>query len=205
MPDERPQRRDGRTRDTRERLHREAIKLFVEQGFARTTMQDIADRLGLTKAALYYHFPTKADLVRSVVQPAVDDVERMLSETERANLGAGELLERFFDVNYANREIFLALTRDPSGLSIAGAEDFVPHLAQRFQELLAGPDASTDRRMRAVMVAAGISRFATLFADLPHNELRQTSLRIAMEVLGEGDITTGRSHAQAKPETSRRP
>jgi AcrR family transcriptional regulator len=189
VPNEQSRRRDGRTRDTRERLHREAIQLFVEQGFAQTTMQDIADRLGLTKAALYYHFPTKADLVRSVVQPAVDDVERVLDEAETDHLGSGELLERFFDVNYDHRQIFVALTRDPSGLSIADVDDWVPQLAQRFQELLAGPDASAERRMRAVMVAVSISRFATLFADLPHDELRKTSLKIATEALGEGSTT----------------
>lgn len=92
-------RRDGRTRDTRERIHTVALELFLSQGFAKTTMQDIADQLALTKAALYYHFPTKRDLIRSVVQPAMADINDFLTEMRRLGAPRRELLERFFDIN----------------------------------------------------------------------------------------------------------
>lgn len=182
-----PRRRDGRTRDTRERALAVALELFVTQGFSKTTLQDIADRLGLTKAALYYHFPTKADLVRSVVQPAVDDVDALLAEasgsTSGSTLGSRELLERFFDLNYNHRLVFLALIQDPSGLGDVDAENWVPRLAQQFQQLLAGPHPTAEQRIRAVMTANGLSRCATLLTDIPYDELRKTTVDVAVQTL----------------------
>lgn len=177
-------RRDGRTTDTRERIHDVALELFVSRGFTDTTMQDIADRLGLTKTALYYHFPTKAALVRSVVQPAVNDVEALITQAQQDVMSRRELLERFFDLNYAHRKVFLALTGDPSGLIHADPDQWVPRLAQRFQDLLAGPDATAEQRIRAVMVASGVSRAATLLTDVPHDELRETTVTIAAQTMG---------------------
>lgn len=178
-----PRRRDGRTRDTRERALAVALELFVAQGFSKTTLQDIADRLELTKAALYYHFPTKADLVRSVVQPAVDDVDALLAEAKASALGPRELLERFFDLNYTHRLVFLALIQDPTGLGDVDADNWVPRLAQQFQQLLAGPAPSPEQRIRAVITANGLSRCATLLTDIPHDELRATAVDVAMETL----------------------
>jgi AcrR family transcriptional regulator len=183
-------RRDKRTTDTRAKIQTVALELFIQQGFSHTTLQDIADRLELTKAALYYHFPTKADLIRSVVQPAVDDVDAFLSEARDRTLSPRELFERFFDLNYTHRLVFLALTRDPSGLASADADNWVPRLAQQFQVLLAGSTPTTAQRVQAVMAASGLSRCATLLTDVPIDELRATSVEIAMRTL-DADAAAG--------------
>jgi AcrR family transcriptional regulator len=183
MKDEQAQRRDGRTRDTRERIHAIALELFISQGFAKTTMQDIADQLGLTKAALYYHFATKRDLIRSVVQPAVDDVDRFLTEMQDQDVPRRELLERFFDLNYAHRTVFFALTLDPSGLAEVKVDSWIPRLAEAFQQLLVGPDPTNDQRVRVVMVANGLSRAATLLSDIPYDELRAAAIGAALQTL----------------------
>lgn len=176
-------RRDGRRTDTRARIHDAALELFVAQGFANTKMQDVADHLGLTKSAVYYHHPTKADLVQSVVQPAIDDVNSFLDEAERAGLGRREVLERFFDLNYTHRRVFIALLQDPSGLSDVQADDWVPHLAKSFQGMLAGPDASAWQRICAVMAANGLSRCAVMFTDVPYVQLRAMAVEAALGTL----------------------
>src|SRR5215475_13717231 len=45
--------------DTRERIQSIALELFAEQGYEKTSLREIAERLGVTKAALYYHFRSK--------------------------------------------------------------------------------------------------------------------------------------------------
>src|SRR5712691_2558060 len=55
----------GRRGDTRARIQQVALELFAEQGYERTSLREIAERLGVTKAALYYHFKSKEDIVRS--------------------------------------------------------------------------------------------------------------------------------------------
>src|ERR1700689_4807307 len=61
-PPETPRR--GRPRgSTRERILDVALELFSEQGYEQTSLREIADRLGVTKAALYYHFERKEDIL----------------------------------------------------------------------------------------------------------------------------------------------
>src|SRR5579871_4147084 len=48
---------------TRERILDVALELFNEQGYDKTSLREIAERLGVTKAALYYHFKSKEDIL----------------------------------------------------------------------------------------------------------------------------------------------
>src|SRR5215471_4528452 len=62
-------RQDARARgDTRARIQQVAIELFTEHGYEGTSLREIAERLDVTKAALYYHFKSKEDIVRSLVE-----------------------------------------------------------------------------------------------------------------------------------------
>ena len=54
--------RDDRTAETRERIERAALKHFVEQGFADTSIRDIAGTAKISLGAMYNHFKKKEDL-----------------------------------------------------------------------------------------------------------------------------------------------
>ena len=54
------------TASTRERILDVALDLFTEKGFDRTSLREIAERLGVTKAALYYHFSSKDDILMAL-------------------------------------------------------------------------------------------------------------------------------------------
>src|SRR5260370_7433793 len=54
--------------DTRARIQAVALELFAEQGYDKTSLREIAERLDVTKAALYYHFKSKEDIVASLVE-----------------------------------------------------------------------------------------------------------------------------------------
>ncbi|MEV6956585.1 helix-turn-helix domain-containing protein [Streptomyces sp. NPDC051183] len=68
-----PQQRRG---NTRQRIQDVALELFAEQGYEKTSLREIAERLEVTKAALYYHFKTKEDIIISIF----DDVTRPIDE-----------------------------------------------------------------------------------------------------------------------------
>ena len=51
---------------TRERILDVALELFIEQGYDKTSLREIADQLGFTKAALYYHFASKDDILMAL-------------------------------------------------------------------------------------------------------------------------------------------
>jgi len=57
--------------NTRQRIQDVALELFAERGYEKTSLREIAEQLGVTKAALYYHFKTKEDLVTSLFEDMV--------------------------------------------------------------------------------------------------------------------------------------
>src|SRR5512136_2787088 len=77
-----------------EELLQAATRLFKEQGYRNTSMQDLADALGMQKASLYYYIKSKEDLLRrllehafSLVQSRIDEIYAMdLSPTDKLRL-----------------------------------------------------------------------------------------------------------------------
>ena len=53
--------------ETKERILSAALELFAQSGYLGTSMSDIAKQLGLTKAALYKHFPSKQSILDQIV------------------------------------------------------------------------------------------------------------------------------------------
>jgi TetR/AcrR family transcriptional repressor of nem operon len=80
--------------DTRDRILDTARELLQTRGYNGMSYADIAAELGVTKAALHYHFPTKADLGVAVVARYTDDLATTLaaidasSATAAARIGA---------------------------------------------------------------------------------------------------------------------
>jgi AcrR family transcriptional regulator len=64
--------------DTRSRIQEIAFRLFTEQGYEATSLREIAEELGVTKAALYYHFRTKEDIVTGMVDDRLEELEELL-------------------------------------------------------------------------------------------------------------------------------
>ncbi|HEX4818339.1 MAG TPA: helix-turn-helix domain-containing protein [Nonomuraea sp.] len=84
--------------DTRTRIQEIALRLFTEQGYEATSLREIAEELGVTKAALYYHFKTKDDIVASLVDLRIAELEELLAWTRSRPKTAEtrrELLERY--------------------------------------------------------------------------------------------------------------
>lgn len=78
----------------RELIVQTAAALFQEKGYAATTVQDIADRLGCTKAALYYYVKGKEQLLRDIYDKAMTTAERRLADALSAETAPLERLRR---------------------------------------------------------------------------------------------------------------
>lgn len=65
---------------TRERIEKTAIDLFYERGFKATTVREIAVACGLTPGALYNHFPSKDQLLSSLMRAGHSELLRWLDE-----------------------------------------------------------------------------------------------------------------------------
>lgn len=72
-----PGRRRGS--DTRAEIREVALELFTEQGYEATSLREIAERLGITKAALYYHFESKGDIVQSLFKDHLRQLDELVA------------------------------------------------------------------------------------------------------------------------------
>lgn len=71
-----------------------AVELFNEQGYDGTSMEDLAQRLGITKAAIYHHVQAKDQLLRMAIDRALDGLFAVLDEARAMNGPAIEKLEQ---------------------------------------------------------------------------------------------------------------
>jgi len=68
-----------RQADTRQRALDVALELFAEQGYEKTSLREIAERLDVTKAALYYHFASKEALLAGIIDSLVEPVDELVA------------------------------------------------------------------------------------------------------------------------------
>jgi AcrR family transcriptional regulator len=102
--------------DTRARIMSAALELFIHKGFAATTTRELAEQLGFTKAALYYHFRTKDDLLEALVTPAFIALREILdSVPDRPNDSQRhQLLASYIDLTIGSSQLVQAFASDPS-------------------------------------------------------------------------------------------
>ncbi|WP_040980315.1 TetR/AcrR family transcriptional regulator [Oceanobacillus jeddahense] len=67
-------------KQTRENIIETAIQLFMEKGFEKTSMQDIANTLGISKGGIYHHFKSKEDIIDIVRENKANSVEAQLNK-----------------------------------------------------------------------------------------------------------------------------
>jgi AcrR family transcriptional regulator len=174
--------------DTRQRIQDVARELFAEKGVVRTSLQDIADRLGITKPALYYHFQSREDLIRSIVAPLIDEGEGFIAQHERkrgaARASARELLEGYFDFHYRHRADLVLIVAELSTLADLGLIDKLLAWRARLGVLVFGRRVTVDQSIRAVIAFGGLQDCCLQFPDVPYERLRGAAVNGAMAALG---------------------
>jgi len=170
---------------TRQRIQEVARDLFLQQGVQRTSLQDIADKLGITKPALYYHFASREELVRSILVPLIDEGERFVAEQEsRGDVDAREVLEGYFDFHYRHREDLVLVLAELTALADLGLIDKVLAWRDRLGKLVFGPRPTLAQSTRAVVAFGGLQDCCLQFPDTPYQALRATSVEAALAALG---------------------
>ncbi|MEU6720069.1 helix-turn-helix domain-containing protein [Nonomuraea sp. NPDC046802] len=167
--------------DTKSRIQAVARELFIQQGVQNTSLRQISDRLGITKPALYYHFASRDDLVRSIVEPLVEDIERFAAT--RGPGDARELLEDYFELMWRHREVIVMMVRDLSALGHLDLGARMFEWRRQVIALLFGDEPTTAQRIRASVALGGMSDCAVEYADLPLKEVKPTAVEAAAAAL----------------------
>ena len=137
--------------DTRVRILDAARELFAERGYAGTSMRDLAEALGMTKAALYYHFPGKAQILTALVEPLLDELEAL------GGRGRDEAVRGYVRLLAERAPGMIGLMSDPTA-----KRDLAEHVdaESRFRALERA--LATDGDVLAVRCAIGATHIAVL-------------------------------------------
>jgi AcrR family transcriptional regulator len=166
---------------TRERILDAALDLFIEKGFDKTSLREIAEQLGVTKAALYYHFASKEDILMALhlrLHEIGKDALTQLSDQEPTAALWADLLEQVVDQMLANRRIFLLHERNQAAFEALHREEHdATHddLQANFRRVLSDGRVPVRDRVRMAAsfgaVMAGIFMAGDALDDIPSSEL----------------------------------
>jgi len=98
--------------DTKQRIQDVARELFARQGYTGTSMADIAGRLSITPAALYYHYKSKADVLDALLAEPLAAYAELA--TRAAELAPADLLAAFVDFTARAHTVIPVVTSDPA-------------------------------------------------------------------------------------------
>ena len=177
--------------DTRSRVQEVALELFAEQGYEKTSLREIAERLGVTKAALYYHFKSKEDIVHSFTEDyfaKFDALVEWAKDQPQGDATRREVIDRYVGIVLAGHEVFRFLEQNRASVeTMHGGKDRLAHVRGRLDDLvdvLVGPAAPLRDRVRAstALIAVGATcRFFLQQTD-DRDKLRAIVLEIATDL-----------------------
>jgi AcrR family transcriptional regulator len=147
--------------DTRTRLLDTALGLFTLHGVEGTSLQMIADALGVTKAAVYYHFKTKDEITEAVAEPALRELSAIIEHAatlRRHGAQVDYVIDGLVDLVVRNRMLVAVFCSDPG---IARAVERSLHgeenVMTRLPAMLVAPDADESAVVAAHVALAGVA------------------------------------------------
>jgi AcrR family transcriptional regulator len=177
--------------DTRAAIRAVALKLFSTRGYEQTSLREISEGVGLTKASLYYHYPSKQALLLDLIEPLVQQWRVTATHAESlphtpANVRA--VLGRCLDAVLANRPAAGLFVRDTAAVIAAVTPIWAELLEinRRLHTWFAGPEATTADTIKAIAameVLGGAITTSAYLPDVADAELRATLLDAASAVL----------------------
>jgi AcrR family transcriptional regulator len=152
---------------TRQRILAIALDLFSEHGYAGTSIADIAGRLGTSKAALYYHFGSKAEIIEALLERPLATYAHLIEGA--AQRGDKDLLAAVVDTTVELHAITEVIGNDPSVRSAlqGGLLPRSREINSALTAALAGPEpeATTVIRAQAAYAVAKNGTLAVLSAN----------------------------------------
>jgi AcrR family transcriptional regulator len=174
---------------TRERILDAALRLFAEQSIAGTSLQMIADDLGITKAAVYHHFHTRDELLSTLLKPALDEMRQVVDAAaaqRTPHARAEHMLTGFVELAVRHRKLTGILGTDQTVARMLEARGFFEDLVGRPLALLAGTAPEPAGRISATVALAGIASTVggDLLADVDDATMRGQLTEAGRRILG---------------------
>jgi AcrR family transcriptional regulator len=165
-----------------------ALARFRVGGFVGTSIADLAGALGVSKAAIYYHYRSKDALLHHLVDPLLDAIDDCIKDHPTPAASARTqrpLLDAYLAVLIAHREVVPLITTDVAVLNHPAIGPRLRAQNQQLQSLLTAPDTSVAARLRAEAALGAIRRpvFAEPQVDLSEPAHQHILIDAAVAIL----------------------
>jgi AcrR family transcriptional regulator len=174
--------------DTRQRLLDVAVALVSQHGFAGTSLQMIADELGFTKAAIYYHFRTRDDLLVALMKPILRQIREVVeaAESERTpRTQMDAMVVGFAGIVAKNRSLAAVMVFDPGVHRVLQLQPDWGDLIGRQLALLMQLDSDTSGVIKATALMTGLAGAATgAPLDMDETALIEELAQIGRRIMG---------------------
>ncbi|MEV7286795.1 TetR/AcrR family transcriptional regulator [Streptomyces sp. NPDC093252] len=180
--------RQRRRGDTRQRIQDVALELFAEQGYEKTSLREIAERLDVTKAALYYHFKTKEEIIVSLFEDLTKPIEDLIEwggrqphtvETKR------EILRRYGAALWEAEPLFRFMQENQATVRDLSIGEIFKNRMLGMRRIIIDPDAALTDQVRCI--SALFTLHAGMFAvrDLEGDpeDKRAAVLEVAIDLV----------------------
>jgi AcrR family transcriptional regulator len=165
-----------------------ALELFAEHGISGTSLQMIADAIGVTKAAVYHQYNAKDEIVLAVAQVVLARLDAAVTgaSAERSRTRAREvLIAAMVELAVEQRGWAGILQRDPVMLRFLQEHEPFRHVMERINRLLMGGASDARARVLAGTIASAIAGAVIhpLVLELDDASLRSQLLRQVRKLL----------------------
>jgi len=194
------QRRRG---DTRQRIQDVALELFAEQGYEKTSLREIAERLDVTKAALYYHFKTKEEIIVSLFEDLTKPIEDLIEwgrQQPHTLDTKQEIVRRYSEALGEAAPLFRFMQENQATVRDLSIGDTFKSRMLGMREIIIDPDAALVDQVRCISAMFTLHAGMFVLQDLAGDadEKRKAVLEVAIGLVTQ-------AHEGTEQPSSRRP
>ncbi len=192
----------AKTNTTKETILKTAGRLFSQRGYFGVSMQNIADELSITKAALYYHFKSKELLTQELLNETIDDLKTSLSEACNTGILPSDkvfnVVKTFLDFKIHHPElsllVSLGFTSDEKEPMVQFIQDLRTELTKYLLTLIRGMDFTRKMTYKALFLLTTtlLGLVLSPFQDKDYKNITQDFTDLLLSKTGEkskGNIT----------------
>ncbi|MEV5143668.1 TetR/AcrR family transcriptional regulator [Streptomyces sp. NPDC052727] len=176
--------------NTRQRIQDVALGLFAEQGYEKTSLREIAERLDVTKAALYYHFKTKEEIIVSLFADLTKPIEDLIEwggrqphtlETKQ------EIVRRYSEALAGAEPLFRFMQENQATVRELRIGDTFKDRMRGLRDILIDPEAELVDQVRSVSAMFTLHAGMFVMQDLEGDseKKREAVLEVALDLVAQ--------------------
>ncbi|MDO0935331.1 TetR/AcrR family transcriptional regulator [Streptomyces sp. DG2A-72] len=184
--------------DTRQRIQDIALELFAEQGYEKTSLREIAERLDVTKAALYYHFKTKEEIIVSLFEDMTKPIEGLIEwgrqqphtlETKQ------EIVRRYSQTLYEAAPLFQFMQENQATVRELSIGEMFKNRMMGMRDIIIDPDADLVDQVRCISALFTMHAGMFVLRDLEGDpeDKRKAVLEVAIDLVTQAHTGSRRA------------